>query len=455
MGILARVKEYTIHQTVDALVGLAARGAKRDVDGTLRKMLQYCLRITSDPVWTAVVKDLLKKLNDNHPAMELARRFLTELNPEVRRKLVRCLFVEGTLLGPKRRHALEPQLGYYPPSTMVISPSMRCPLKCYGCYAGSYGKEDELSFDEVDTIIRDAKELGMYFLVFSGGEPFAWKPLLPLLEKHNDVFFLTFTSGLLLDDDTVDRLARLGNCCPAISCEGFEEETDQRRGKGAFKKVERAMRRLAKRGVVVSFSATATRHNMDVITSDAFIDYLADAGCMMGWYFSYIPIGRDPDLDLMPTPEQRVHLSRRVKELRAQKPVTLIDFWNDGEFSGGCIAGGRKYLHINNKGDVEPCVFCHFAVENIRETPLREAIGGDFFRAIRERQPYNEDLRRVCIMIDNPSVLRDVVAQTGARGTHEGAESLIHEFAAPLDQYAEEFGKALRNGPVCHIAHRV
>lgn len=455
MGIFTRIREYTIHQTVDALVRLAVRGARRNADATLRKMFQYCLKLTDDPVWTAVVRDLLRKLNDNHPAMELARRFLTRLNPQVRSRLVRCLFVEGTLLGPKRRHALEPELGYYPPSTLVISPSMRCPLKCYGCYAGSYAKEDELTFEEVDRIIQDAKALGMYFLVFSGGEPFAWKPLMPIFEKHQDVFFLTFTSGMLLDDGTVDRLAALGNCCPAISCEGFEEETDRRRGQGAFRKVEHAMRRLAQKGVVVSFSATATRNNVDTITSDQFIDHLTDAGCMMGWYFSYIPIGRNPDLNLMPTPEQRVALSRRVKDLRARKPTVLIDFWNDGEFSGGCIAGGRKYLHINNKGDVEPCVFCHFAADNIRQKPLREAIGSDFFRAIRDRQPYNPDLRRVCIMIDNPGVLREVVAKTGARGTHEGADTLIHEFAPSLDQYAEEFGKALAHGPVCNIAHRV
>ncbi|MEW6356111.1 MAG: radical SAM protein [Planctomycetota bacterium] len=455
MGLLTRVKEYTVYQTVDALVGLAARGARRNVDVTLRKMLEYCLKLTGDRVWTAVVKDLLRKLNEGHPAMELARRFLTELNPTVRSKLVRCLFVEGTLLGPKRRHALESELGYYPPSTLVISPSMRCPLRCYGCYAGSYSKEDELTFDDVDTIVRDAKALGMYFLVISGGEPFAWEPLMRILEEHNDVYFLVYTSGLLLDDATVDRLAELGNCCPAISCEGFEEETDKRRGKGAFKKVERAMRRLAKRGVVVSFSATATRHNIDTITSDRFVDYLIDAGCMMGWYFSYMPIGRSPELDLMPTPEQRVQLSRRVKELRAQKAITLIDFWNDGEFSGGCIAGGRKYLHINNKGDVEPCVFCHFATDNIKETPLKEALASDFFKAIRARQPYHDDLRRVCIMIDNPSVLRDVVAETGARGTHEGAETLIQGFAGPLDEYARQFGEALKHGPVCNIVNRV
>jgi len=455
MALLTKTKAALIGMIVQKIVRMAAKGAEKDVDGTLRKMMKHALWITRDPVWRAVLKDLLRKLDTGHPAMGVARRFLTQLNSNVRKAFVDSLIIKGTLLAPEKRHAIESELGYYPPSTIVISPSMKCNLKCYGCYAGSYDKEEELTFDDVNRIINEAKEIGIHFVVFSGGEPFFWKPLMRVFETHRDVFFLIYTNGTLLDDDTVDRIAELGNICPAISCEGFEEETDKRRGKGIFKKVDRAMRRLRDKGAPVSFSATATRHNLDTITSDEFIDYLIDAGCIMGWYFSYMPIGREPKLELMPTPTQRVELSRRVKDLRSRKGIVLIDFWNDGEFSGGCIAGGRKYLHINNRGDVEPCVFCHFAVDNIHEKPLKEALASDFFRAIRARQPYNPDLRRPCIMIDNPAVLREVVRETGAHGTHEGAESLITDFADALDKYAEEFGEALKNGPVVNISHRV
>jgi MoaA/NifB/PqqE/SkfB family radical SAM enzyme len=454
MRALEWVKEFTLSRTINTIVNLAARGARTDADATLLRMFRLGKKLTRDPLWLAVIEDFERKVLTKHPAMGVARRFLTQLSPRMRASLIRTLFVKETLLGPAKRHALESVLGYYPPTAMVISPTMNCPLRCYGCYAGSYDKTEELSFEEVDSIIEQGKEIGLYLVVISGGEPFSWKPLMRIFEKHSDCIFQVYTSGLLLDDETVDRLTDMSYVSPAISCEGFEEETDRRRGKGAFARVCRAMLRLKERGVLVTFSATATSENLDVITSDAFVDHWIEMGAMLGWYFSYMPIGRAPKLELMPTPVQRVELSRRVKRLRAEKPIVLIDFWNDGEYSGGCIAGARKYFHINNNGDVEPCVFCHFAKENIRERPLKEILGSDFFRAFRARQPFNPDLRRPCIMIDNPHVLREIVAETGAHGTHEGAESLIHEFAAPLDRYAAELGEALKNGPVVNIEHR-
>jgi hypothetical protein len=146
----------------------------------------------------------------------------------------------------------------------------------------------------------------------------------------------------------------------------------------------------------------------------------------------------------MATPEQRAMVGRLVRRRRETKEIFLVDFWNDGEHAGGCIAGGRKYFHVNNRGDVEPCVFCHFASDNIRERPLREILNSGFFRAIRARQPYHEDLRRPCILIDSPHVLREVVAATNARGTHPEAESLLDEFAPALDRYAREFGEVLK-----------
>ncbi len=451
MNVVARVKEMGVEFVVERLVALAARGARKDPDKTLRRMCRMAELITDDPAWKAAVQGVIRKLDEGHPGMGVARRFLTRINPRMRSHVVRNLIVRETLLGANKRHALEESLGFYPPSTMVISPSMWCPLRCYGCYAGSYPQDESLSFEEVDDIIRQGKDIGMQFVVVSGGEPFSWGPLFDVFEAHQDVFFQVFTSGLFLDDDTVGRVARLGNVSPAISCEGFEEETDRRRGRGAFAKVNRAMDRLREAGVVFTFSATATRENLEVITSERFIDHWTERGCLIGWYFSYMPIGRGPALELMPTPEQRVELSRRLKRIRANKPIVLIDFWNDGEYVRGCIAGGRKYFHINNKGDVEPCVFCHFATDNIREKSLVECLKGKLFLAIRARQPYHPDYRRPCIMIDNPSVFREVVEETGAQATHEGAETLVEDYAQALDEYAEAFGRALADGPVTEL----
>jgi len=120
----------------------------------------------------------------------------------------------------------------------------------------------------------------------------------------------------------------------------------------------------------------------------------------------------------------------------------VADFWNDGPLVGGCIAGGRRYMHINCKGDVEPCVFVHFAVDNIKEKSLMEVVKSPFFAAIRERQKVNNKNPLLpCMIIDHPESLREVVAEHGAHPTHEGAETLITEMADYLDQYSLEYGK--------------
>lgn len=450
-----RIRSALTETAIDQVMKLAARGAKKDPDKTLRRMMKLARSFTKDPLWSKVIDGVIKRLDDGHPGMGVARRYLTQLNPRCRSLLTRNLFVRETLLGADRRHAMEEALGYYPPSTFVISPSMHCPLRCYGCYAGEYDPNEQLSFEEVDDIIEQAKAIGMQFVVFSGGEPYAWKPLLDIFEKHDDVMFQTFTSGLFFNDEMVDRITKLGNVFPAISCEGFQEETDRRRGKGAFEKVCRAMDRLRDNGVCFTYSVTVTRENMETVSSEKFVDFWVEKGCFVGWYFSYIPIGRNPAMELMPTPKQRVELSRRLKHWRETKEIFLIDFWNDGEHTRGCIAGGRKYFHINNKGDVEPCVFCHFATDNIRRTPLKEALNSAFFRGMRARQPYNEDCRRPCILIDSPQQLRELVAETGARGTHPNAESLVTTLADQLDKYARDFADAVKEAPVSTIEGQV
>ena len=289
--------------------------------------------------------------------------------------------------------------------------------------------------------MEQTKDLGIFFVTISGGEPFVRKDLLDLFEKHRDIYFQIYTNGTLIDKRMAENLADLGNAAPVISVEGFEEETDKRRGKGTFKRVMAAMDHLRENGVVFGGSLTETRHNIDLISNERFVDMLVEKGAMILWYFQYIPIGREPRVDLMPTPEQRDMLRRRIEHLRTKKPIFIGDFWNDGPHVDGCIAGGRKYLHINAKGDIEPCVFTHFAVDNIRKTTLKQSLSSNFFKAIRARQPYRQNLLTPCMIIDAPEVLREVVKKCKAHPTHPGAETIISTLAPHLDMYSREYHK--------------
>ncbi len=317
---------------------------------------------------------------------------------------------------------------------------MRCNLNCFGCYAGEYSKREELETWRIEDLLKQAKDMGIYFITISGGEPFIRPDLLDIFAKFNDMYFQVYTNGTLIDKELARKLAEVGNVLPAISVEGWAKETEARRGPGAFQKILTAMENLRQEGVLFGFSATVTRQNNEQIVSEEFINFWAAQGCFIGWYFNYIPIGKKPSLELMPTPQQRIERLKKLAELRHRVPIVLADFWNDGPLVGGCIAGDR-YLHINSRGDVEPCVFVHFAVDNIKDKPLVEILNSQFFQAIRRRQPYSPNYYRPCMIIDHPHILRQVVGECQAHPTHIGADSLISDLFADLEQYARDYGR--------------
>jgi MoaA/NifB/PqqE/SkfB family radical SAM enzyme len=368
-------------------------------------------------------------------------RALPEISKNCRNKAISNFFVNSLIMGNERRRALLEEKGFKPPFFFVLSPTMAYNLSCYGCYAGEYAQESGLPYSLLNRLLNEARNMGIYFVTISGGEPFIRRDLIDLFAEFDDMYFQVYTNGTLIDVEMAKKLARLGNVLPCINVEGFEKETDDRRGKGTYSRIMAAMDNLRSEGVLFGFSATATRSNNEFLVSDQFIDFYIQKGCFLGWYFNGIPIGRRPDLQLMPTPAQRQWRLERLNSMRDSKPILLADFWNDGPLTGGCLAGGRCYFHINNNGDVEPCVFTHFAVDNIKEKSLLEVLDSNMFQAIRKRQPYSDNLLRPCMIIDHPNVLREIVAENGAHPTHHGAETIITDLAEALDQYAEEFSK--------------
>jgi MoaA/NifB/PqqE/SkfB family radical SAM enzyme len=438
MNYLSQVRNYTLSQVIGALLGALSNSS----DENLIRMTYLAEMLAQKDYYKRQIRRIRSLFESQHPSLTVAKKIMQEANPKHRRKLVECFILNQLLLGTtKRKEFSESPGGFYPPGLFVLSPTMRCNLNCYGCYSGEYSRDQDLSFSLMDRVLREGKEMGIYFIVVSGGEPFLHPDLFDLFAAHDDVAFMIYTHGGLLNEKTVSRLATLGNVLPCISIEGFEEETDARRGKGHYTKVVRAMELLREAGILFAFSATLTRLNADLILSDGFLDHYIAKGVSLGWYFIYMPIGREPKMDLMPTPEQRNRLRERVKVFRETKPVLLGDFMGDGAVVGGCIAGGRKYFHINSQGDIEPCVFCHYAVDNIREKSLKEALNSPFLRYIREQIPYNENLYRPCMLVDKPKVSRSAIQLHQARPTHVGAEAMFSELATEIDQFSCAYAK--------------
>ncbi|ADK80372.1 radical SAM protein [Sediminispirochaeta smaragdinae] len=386
---------------------------------------------------------LMQDVDRKEGMATLFARLGSSINRQAKKKLIGNLIYNWGYVGEKIRYRFA-SYEQWLPGTLVISPTMRCNLHCTGCYSGLYEKAGDLNEEEIDSILDQARKLGIYFVVVSGGEPYVLKDMwLRLFRKYSDMYFLTFTNGTFIDRETARALGKLGNVAPAISVEGYAAETDERRGKGVHAKVLNAMHNLREEGVLFGTSVTYTSKNIDTITSDEFVKYYIDQGAIFSWFFMFMPVGKDPILDLVPSPEQRLMTGRRIADLRKRLPIFLADFWNDGPAVGGCLAGGRSYLHIVSNGQVEPCVFAHFGIDNIREKPLIEVVNSPFFKAIRNRYPYsdNANLMRPCMIIDNPEVLRSVVAEYLVPEGHPHSEDLIHDpdVISWIDTYAQEF----------------
>jgi MoaA/NifB/PqqE/SkfB family radical SAM enzyme len=410
--------------------------------GALISYLALAEKATTREHYKRAIRSIREMWLAGHPSLRVAQKVLRNTAPNHKRAIIRSFIINQLLVGStKRKQFSQSEGGFYPPGLFVISPSMKCNLNCFGCYAGMYRREEDLPYEVIDRVFTEAKEMGVYFVVVSGGEPFFRKDLLDLYEKHSDMAFHVYTHGGLLDDRIVGRLAELGNVLPAISVEGFREETDRRRGPGHYDKVVRAISLLREAGILFAYSTTLTRQNADVVTSDEFVDHCGELGATIGWYFLYTPVGREPNWDMVPTPEQRELLRTSSARFRQTKEMLFGDFWNDGPVVGGCIAGGRKYLHINTKGDVEPCVFCHFAMHNIKEVSLRQAVTSPLFKRIQTNQERNENLLRPCMITDHPENYRDVCSMPGVYFTHDGAENVVTDFCQRIDEYAGRWGE--------------
>ncbi len=382
------------------------------------------------------------------------------ISARVRKGLLKVLLGNIFLGGREEMQKFKEERGLEPPGFLTISPGAACNLHCDRCYAGDLTEsQKKLDFDLVDRIVTDkTKYWGSFFTVISGGEPFMWKSqgkgILELAEKHDDNYFLIFTNGTLIDRNRAESMAELGNVSPAISVEGFEEQTDRRRGEGVYRKILRAMENLREAGVPFGISLTATKDNAELLLSEEFLDfYFNRQGAIYAWIFQYMPIGCRFTLDLLITPEQRLKMYLRERELVHKDKMFIADFWNSGSISDGCLCAGREggYFYIDWNGSVMPCVFTPYSTHNIKDVyagggNVNDVLDTPFMRAVREWQSeygYMQPPHLVqneitpCPIRDHHRRFHQIVIEHNARPINpEAAEALKSEaFVEGLCQY--------------------
>ena len=404
---------------------------EKDPEHNLPKLMEWVDRLAGDgPNSFLVQRDAFRTvINDPDNNMhQLLMNIFREVDNDVLKATFENFLLNANIVGWPIQEEMRSKYNCNIPWAILLDPTSACNLHCTGCWAAEYGNKLNLSLNEIDSIIQQGKELGVYMYIYTGGEPMVRsKDIIALCQKHSDCQFLAFTNATLINEAFADDMLRVKNFIPAISLEGFEMATDGRRGNGVYQKVLRTMSILRQKRLPFGISACYTSQNLDSISSDEFIDQLVKWGAQFIWYFHYMPVGNDAVPTLMPNPQQRKAMYYRIREIRSTKPLFAMDFQNDGEYVGGCIAGGRRYLHINANGDVDPCVFVHYSDSNIWEKSLLDCLRSPMFMAYHDGQPFNDNHLLPCPMLENPEKLREMVHRTGAHSTDlQSPESVDH-----------------------------
>lgn len=378
-----------------------------------------------------------------------AVNLLKDIDRDYLKKMFLSFVVGAGLNGTKAVRANREKYKCNIPWLMLIDPTSACNMNCKGCWAAEYGHKLNLTYEELDSVVKQGVELGTHLYMFTGGEPLIRKDdILRLCREHKNCTFLAYTNATLVDQKFCEDMKEVGNLTLAISIEGTEESNDSRRGEGAYERTMKALDLLQRNRCIYGLSICYTSQNIDMVTSDEFIDLMVSKGAKFALYFNYMPVGTGAVEELIPTPEQRTHMYFWLKKMRngkTGKPIFVMDFQDDGEYVGGCIAGGRNYFHINSAGDIEPCVFIHFSDSNIRTHTILEALRNPLFMSYYHNQPFNDNHLRPCPMLENPDYLRMMIKKTGAKSTdlehREGVENLCakcDKFAAAWKEQADK-----------------
>lgn len=447
MKVTNKIKKIGVKQ--------ALRYLDKDPDKNIPKLMDWVDTFVKDDVFASQRKGIREIINEpDGNWYKYIKSMWSDIDDDVRRHLFESFFLNACLEGWRTQDACREKYQCGIPWAILLDPTSACNLKCIGCWAADYGNSLNMDLKTLDSIITQGKELGTYFYIYSGGEPLVRKKdIITLCEKHPDCTFLSFTNGTLIDEEFADEMLRVKNFVPAISVEGFEEETDFRRGEGTFKAVKNAMDILKSKKLPFGISCCYTSKNVDVIGSEEYFDQMIEWGAKFAWFFTYMPVGADAVTDLIATDEQREFMYHRIRDFRKTKPLFTLDFWNDGEYVGGCIAGGRRYLHINANGDVEPCAFIHYSDSNIKEKTLIEALQGPLFMQYHNNQPFNDNHLRPCPLLDNPGVLSKMVDDCGAKSTDmmhpEDVHTLSDKCVPAAKKWAVTADKLWQNSNGC------
>lgn len=344
---------------------------------------------------------------------KMAKRVLLETDKRLVWKLAWNMGWKGMLSVQKHKKRLKK--GEYFPPFLYVSIINSCNLRCQGCWVDVAAKQEILDLDAMNNLIDEAKAMGNVFFGIVGGEPFMHPQLFEILESHPDCYFQVFTNGQFITDEKAKRLRKMGNVTPLISVEGSEIVSDERRGRAdVFSKTMEGIQNCLNNKVLTGVCTSLCQSNFDDLLTEKWVDRLIEMGVMYTWFHIYRPMGPDANPQLCLSPEQQLAARKFVVEMRAKKPIVIIDAYFDGEGQALCPAATGITNHINPWGDIEPCPIVQFATDNIHdeEKTLFEKFNSPYLNDFRKLA---QETTRGCIVLERPELLKELVESHGAK----------------------------------------
>lgn len=293
------------------------------------------------------------------------------------------------------------------PAFLIASITSSCNLHCTGCYSrasdacSDEAPANQLSASQWDDIFRQAKEIGISFIVLAGGEPMMRRDVMTKAGNHPELLFPIFTNGTLIDDDYLKLFDEKRNLVPILSIEGDEKITDSRRGKGVYSKLIKSMELMRNKNIIFGASLTFTKENLTTLLSRRYIDELHDLGCKAVFFIEYVPMNGETT-GLAPGDSERELLFEEIDRLRNDYPdMIFLSFPGDEKLSDGCLAAGRGFFHINSHGGAEPCPASPYSDTNLCEASLIEALDSNLFRSLRNSGILIDDHDGGCVLFEN------------------------------------------------------
>ena len=190
---MATIKDKAMSVGVKSILKYIEKNPEENIE----KIIGWLEMADRDDAISPMLSVAKSALNDeDNNWRKLVISLFSDIDVEVRKTLFENFILNTNMLSAKKRNEVKKEHNCNVPWAILLDPTSACNLKCTGCWASEYGNRLNLTLDEIDNIIQQGKELGVYMYIYTGGEPMVRKnDLLEIWRRPPDCVFLSFTNG--------------------------------------------------------------------------------------------------------------------------------------------------------------------------------------------------------------------------------------------------------------------